>query len=330
MQKKLVKFDSQPFFAYTKLLKKSLSSQHIFFMQSNWFRPAAYIQHLQQQIQAKLSACDKLYFEITGNLIDQSKISALIPGFSPEMYKTIFAEFKNDMEIFFCVTAQDILDNKPFDQDGRPFITFLEIYLKKIENKFGTRPHIVINLIDLEDRYDRIFSFEQKFQKLWYRVREKYKIKAYSYDITKVISEDGFGNDDHIPTSKKLILIASLTPESGKLATAITQIYLNQEIDLNADYAKLEVLPNYSLPKDHPLNTIARKIYLQETEGLEFDTTLPEKDLYDRGLEKHAFIQKVFGLLKKPIPARTEDYLLGQLNVSDFDEAWLREKAWLN
>ncbi len=227
------------------------------------------------------------------------------------------------MEIFFCVKAQDIIENKPFDADNRTFIEFLEIYLKKIENKFGTRPHVVINLIDLEDRYDRIFSFEQKFQKMGYRVREKYKIKAYSYDIEKVISEDGFGNDDHIPTSKKLILIASLTPESGKLATAITQIYLNQEIEINADYAKLEILPNYSLPKDHPLNILARNLYLKEVEGVEFDTTLPEKDLYDRGLEKHAFIQKVFSLLKKPIPAKTEDYLLGQLQANNFDENWL-------
>lgn len=58
-------------------------------------------------------------------------------------------------------------------------------------------------------------------------------------------------------------------------------------------------------------------------QDMDFDSTLPEKDLYERGLEKHAFIQKVFSLLKKPIPARTEDYLLGQLAVKDFDEQWL-------
>lgn len=73
------------------------------------------------------------------------------------MYRQVFASFKDQMEIFFCVKAQDIIDNKALEGDKGKFIDFLEIYLKKIENKFGSRPHIVINLIDLEDRYDRIF-----------------------------------------------------------------------------------------------------------------------------------------------------------------------------
>jgi uncharacterized protein (UPF0371 family) len=82
--------------------------------------------------------------------------------------------------------------------------------------------------------YDVIFSFETQFQKFGYKIWEKYKIRAYSHDIQYVLSEDGFGNDDHIPISKKLVLIAGLTPECGKLTTAIAQIYLDQEIAIEA------------------------------------------------------------------------------------------------
>lgn len=283
-------------------------------MEIAWFDASKYISSVQNQIKNKLSSCDKLYLEVSGDLIDQWWISKILPAFQSDTYRTIFSEFKYDLDVFLCVKAQDIIENKSFMWDNRSFRECMEIYLKKIENKFWSKPHIVINLIDIERMYDKIFSFEQHFQKLGYRVREKYKIKAYTYDIKQVISEDWFGNDDHIPTSKKLILIAGLTPESWKLATAIAQIYLDQEIDIKADYAKLEVLPNYSLPKDDPLNVLAREEYMKEVEGLEFDSSLEVKDLYDRWLEKHAFIQKVFGLLKKPLPSKTEDYLIWQVS----------------
>ncbi|GHW02824.1 hypothetical protein AGMMS50249_6100 [candidate division SR1 bacterium] len=295
-------------------------------MSTTHFDLSKYVQGVGGQIRTKLEACDKLYLELTGDLIDQSSLTSIIPDFKPDTYKMIFAPFKYEMEIFLTIKAQDIIDNRVFDTEGRVFIEFLELYIKRIENKYGLKPHLVINLIDIEKMYDKVFSFEQKFQKLGYRVREKYKIKAYSYDIQQVISEDGFGNDDHIPTNKKLIVIAGLTPECGKLATAIAQIYLDQELDINANYAKLEVLPNYSLDKEHPLNILARKQYLQEIEGQDFDTTLNITDLYDRGLEKHHFIQKAFLALKKPIPSSTQDYLIGQLNADYFDKSKLEEK----
>ena len=175
--------------------------------------------------------------------------------------------------------------------------------------------------------YDIIFSFETHFQKLGYRVWEKYKIRAYSHDIQQVLSEDGVGNDDHIPVTKKLILIAGLTPECGKLTTAIGQIYLDQEIGIEAEYAKVEVMPNYSNFKNCPLNIMARAQYLEKAYNEEFDTTLEQIDLYERGLEKHAFIQKTFKILNKAIPSSIEEYLLGQIDDSSMDEKQLTQTA---
>jgi uncharacterized protein (UPF0371 family) len=175
--------------------------------------------------------------------------------------------------------------------------------------------------------YDVIFSFETQFQKLGYRVREKYKIRAYSYDIEQVLSEDGFGNDDHIPITKRLALITGLTPECGKLTIAIAQIYLDQEIDIESGYAKIDVLPNYSQAKTHPLNIMARAQYLEKAYEEEFDSTLDQIDLYERGLEKHAFIQKVFRILKKPVPEYLSDYIFGQIDDNEMDYAQLRQTA---
>ena len=185
----------------------------------------------------------------------------------------------------------------------------------------------MINLIDIENMYDVVFGFETHFQKLGYRVWEKYKIRAYTHDVTQVISEDGFGNDDHIPVTKKLILIAGLTPECGKLTTALAQIYLDQEIGIEADYAKRALFPNHAESKSSPLNVMARAQYLKKFYHNEFDIPGEQTDLYERGLEKHTFIQQVYKQLKKPVPEYLSDYIFGQLPENQFDAAELKEMA---
>ena len=284
-----------------------------------WFDYQTYFSQLSEQITDKLGQHSKLYLEVTGNLVDQNNITQILPNFAPDTYKKVFEKFKYDMDIFLCIKAQDIIDDLPIGSEQKSFREFLQVYLKKIENQFWVKPHIVINLIDIENMYDVIFNFETQFQKLGYRVREKYKIRAYSHDIAYVLSEDGFGNDDHIPTSKKLVLIAGLTPECGKLTVAIAQIYLDQEIDIESGYAKIDVLPNYSQAPNHPLNIMARAQYIEKAYKEEFDSTLNQIDLYQRGLEKHAFIQKVFKILKKPVPEYLSDYVFGQVDDNTMD-----------
>ncbi|MDR2540659.1 MAG: DUF1846 family protein [Candidatus Peribacteria bacterium] len=295
-------------------------------MASSTFDYQNYLRILGEQLQDKFSEDSKLYLEVTGNLIDQSNITALLPNFESDTYKKVFAPYKYEMDILFCIKAQDIIDNPPMD-DEKLFCDFLEIYLKKVENNFGVKPHIVINLIDIENMYDVVFSFETHFQKIGYRVWEKYKIRAYSHDISQVLSEDGVGNDDHIPAQKKLNLIAGLTPECGKLTVAIAQMYLDQEIGIDSSYAKLDILPNYSSAKDSPLNIMARAQYLEKAYEEEFDSTLEQIDLYERGLEKHSFIQKVFKILGKEVPEAISDYVFGQIDTSGLEDSTLSETA---
>ncbi|MDR0282418.1 MAG: hypothetical protein LBI53_03780 [Candidatus Peribacteria bacterium] len=115
----------------------------------------SYLSNFSQQMQQKLSQVSKLYVELSGNIIDQT-----------DTYKKIFAPYKYDMEILFCVKAQDIIDDLPTEEEGKSFRDFIRTSLKKIENQLGVRPHIVINLIDIENMYDMVFAFETHFQKL--------------------------------------------------------------------------------------------------------------------------------------------------------------------
>ena len=105
-------------------------------MQQNGFDYQSYFQTVSAQLQKKLSQYKKIYLEVTGNIIDQSNLSELVPGFEPDTYKKLLSPFKYDMDILFCIKAQDVIDDTPMGEEGKPFRDFLQIYLKKIENQF--------------------------------------------------------------------------------------------------------------------------------------------------------------------------------------------------
>lgn len=284
-----------------------------------WFNVSEYQNQVIKEIETKLEKTDKLYMEVVGNCIDQSDFSQIISGFPADMWKRTFLHFKYEMEIFFCVRAEDILDEDKERPGGKEFKDFLMIYLKKIENQYGTKPHVVINGIDVENMYDLIFSFETYFQKQWYRVWEKYKVRAYETAMSRLLSEDWFGNDDHIPTSKKLILVCGLTPESGKLTTAAAQIYLDREIWINSDYAKLDPIPDYSLDKNAPRNIVAQAMDICALHEYGLDDIISNRNVIEKSEEKFKFLKEFDKSLGISIPSKIEDYTIWKAEFSDDD-----------
>jgi len=284
-----------------------------------WFNVSEYQNQVIKEIETKLEKTDKLYMEVVGNCIDQSDFSQIISGFPADMWKRTFLHFKYEIEIFFCVRAEDILDEDKERPGGKEFKDFLMIYLKKIENQYGTKPHVVINGIDVENMYDLIFSFETYFQKQWYRVWEKYKVRAYETAMSRLLSEDWFGNDDHIPTSKKLILVCGLTPESGKLTTAAAQIYLDREIWINSDYAKLDPIPDYSLDKNTPRNIVAQAMDICALHEYGLDDIISNRNVIEKSEEKFWFLKEFDKVLGIAIPSKIEDYTIWKAEFSDDD-----------
>ena len=286
-----------------------------------WFNVSEYQNQLIKQIENKLANVNKLYLEVVGNCIDQSAFWRIINSFPADMWKRVFSHFKYEMEIFFCVRAEDILDEDKERPGGKEFKDFLMIYLKKIENQYGTKPHVVINGIDVENMYDLIFGFETYFQKQGYRVWEKYKVRAYETTMSRLLSEDWFGNDDHIPTSKKLILVCGLTPESGKLTTAAAQIYQDKEIWINSDYAKLDPVPDYNLDKDAPRNIAAQTLDICALHEYELDDIIHSRNVLEKSEEKLNFLKKFDESLGLKVPEKIEDYTVWKADFDDGDIA---------
>ena len=282
-----------------------------------WFNVSEYQNQVIKEIEDKLINVNKLYLEVVGNCIDQSAFSRVINGFPADLWKRVFSHFKYEMEIFFCVRAEDILDEDKERPGGREFKDFLMIYLKKIENQYGTKPHVVINGIDVENMYDLIFGFETYFQKQGYRVWEKYKIRAYETAMSRLLSEDWFGNDDHIPTSKKLILICGLTPESGKLTTAVAQIYRDKEIWIKANYAKLDPIPDYNLDKSAPSNIAAQTLDICALHEYGLYDIISNRNVIEKSGEKFNFLKKFDEALGIKVPEKIGDYTVWKIEFDD-------------
>ena len=286
-----------------------------------WFNVSEYQNQLIKQIEDKLANVNKLYLEVVGNCIDQSTFWRIINGFPADLWKRVFSHFKYEMEIFFCVRAEDILDEDKERPGEKEFKDFLMIYLKKIENQYGTKPHVVINGIDVENMYDLIFGFETYFQKQGYRVWEKYKVRAYETSMSRLLSEDWFGNDDHIPTSKKLILVCGLTPESGKLTTAAAQIYQDKEIWIESDYAKLDPVPDYNLDKNAPRNIAAQTLDICALHEYQLEDIIQNRNVLEKSEEKLKFLKKFDESLGLKIPEKIDDFTVWKIELEDGDIA---------
>ena len=286
-----------------------------------WFNVSEYQNQVINEIQSKLEKSNKLYLEIVGSCIDQSDFSRFINWFPIDLWKKTFSHFKYEIDIFFCIKAEDILNEEKKRPDWRDFKDFLSIYLKRIENQYWIKAHIVINWIDIENMYDLVFNFETHFQKQWYRVWEKYKVRAYETSMSRLLSEDGFWNDDHIPTSKKLILICWLTPESGKLTTAAAQIYQDKEIWIKSDYAKLDPIPDYSLDKNSPRNIIAQIIDICTLHQYKLDDIVSNRNVIEKSEEKFNFLKKFYEALNIKIPENVREFTIWTLKFDDIDES---------
>ena len=286
-----------------------------------WFNVSEYQNQVIREIEDKLANINKLYLEVVGNCIDQSAFSRIINGFPADLRKRTFLKFKYDMEIFFCIRAEDILDEDKQRPDGKEFKDFLMLYLKRIENQYGTKPHVVINGIDVENMYDLIFTFETYFQKQGYRVWEKYKVRAYETPMSRLLTEDGFGNDDHIPTSKKLILVCGLTPESGKLTTAAAQIYQDKEIWIKSSYAKLDPIPDYSLDKNSARNIAAQALDIYALHEYGLDDIIENRNVLEKSEEKLNFLKKFDESLGIQVPEKIDDFTVWKLELNDEDIA---------
>lgn len=221
-----------------------------------WFNAATYQRLQTQAIEERLAAFDggRLYLEIGGKFLFDPHAARVLPGFDPQAKKEIFAGLLDQVEVLFCVDAQDMQENRQLGNENVPYADYVLAMIEEIEKTLDIQPHVVINKMDPYALSDEILSFQRSLQRKQYRVRERYLIDWYPDDLSLVLSEDWFGQDDHIPLMKNLVLVVGAASNSGKMSTCLGQIYQDTLIWLDSGYAKFETFPIWNLPLDHPVN----------------------------------------------------------------------------
>ncbi len=215
------------------------------------FDNAKYVKIQSAKIRERFKLFDKLYLEIGGKLFDDSHAARILSRFKSDVKISMFKELKNDLEIIFCINAGDIEKNKTRGEYG---ITYDIEVLKLISNskKMGFSVNSVV--ITLYKNQPSVDKFIKKLNRNNIKTYIHTFTKGYPTDVDTIVSEEGYGANPYIETTKPLILVNAPGPGSGKLATCLSQIYHENKRGINAGYAKFETFPVWNLPLKHPVN----------------------------------------------------------------------------
>ena len=205
-------------------------------------------EHIRQRI-AQFG--DKLYLEFGGKLYDDYHASRVLPGFKPDSKLQMLLQLKDEAEIVIVINSDDIEKNKVRGDLG---ITY-DIDVLRLLNVF-TKIGLYVSSVVLT-RYDKQPSadaFQSRLESMGIKVYHHYNIKGYPSDMDTIISDEGYGKNDYIKTSRKLVVVTAPGPGSGKMATCLSQLYHEHKRGINAGYAKFETFPIWNLPLRHPVN----------------------------------------------------------------------------
>ena len=210
-----------------------------------------YVKIQSEKIKERFKLFDKLYLEVGGKLFDDSHAARILPGFKSDVKISMFKELKDDLEIIFCINAGDIEKNKTRGEYG---ITYDQEVLKLINKskKMGFSVNSVV--ITLYKNQISVDKFIKKLNRNGIKTYIHTFTKGYPTDVDMIVSEEGYGANPYVETTKKLILVNAPGPGSGKLATCLSQIYHENKRGVNAGYAKFETFPVWNLPLKHPVN----------------------------------------------------------------------------
>ena len=210
-----------------------------------------YVKIQSENIRKRFKLFDKLYLEIGGKLFEDNHAARVLPGFKPDAKINMFLELKDDLEIIFCINAGDIERHKTRADYGITYDAEIMRLIEKSKEKGFSVNSVVITLYDSQSS---VKSFINKLQRRGIKTYTHHRIDGYPEKIDKIVSDEGYGSNEYIKTTKKLVLVNAPGPGSGKLATCLSQLYHEHKLGINAGYAKFETFPVWNLPLKHPVN----------------------------------------------------------------------------
>ena len=205
-------------------------------------------EHIKQRI-AEFQG--KLYLELGGKLFDDHHASRVLPGFQPDSKLKMLSQLSSQAEIVIVISAVDIEKNKIRQDLG---ITYNEDVLR-LRQEFQNRGFMVGSVVITH--YNGQCSaddYRRRLESLGIKAYYHYTIEGYPNNVALIDSDEGFGKDDYVETTRPLVIVTAPGPGSGKMAVCLSQLYNEHKRGINAGYAKFETFPVWNLPLKHPVN----------------------------------------------------------------------------
>lgn len=194
---------------------------------------------------------DKLYLEFGGKLFDDFHASRVLPGFQPDSKLRMLMQLKDDAEIIIVISAVDIEKNKVRGDLG---ITYDEDVLRLREVFINRGLYFGSVVITHYHGQPSATAYRERLERMGIKVYFHYTIEGYPTNVDLIDSEDGFGKNDYVETSRPLVVVTAPGPGSGKMAVCLSQLYQENQRGIKAGYAKFETFPIWSIPLKHPVN----------------------------------------------------------------------------
>ena len=194
---------------------------------------------------------NKLYLELGGKLFDDHHASRVLPGFKPDSKLQMLQNLSDSAEIVIVISATDIEKNKIRSDLG---ITY-DVDVLRLRNEFQKRGFLVSGVVITHyNGQSSAVAFRKRLERLGIKAYYHYLIDGYPHNVALIDSDEGFGRNDYVETSRPLVIVTAPGPGSGKMAVCLSQLYNEQKRGINAGYAKFETFPVWSLPLKHPVN----------------------------------------------------------------------------
>ena len=211
-----------------------------------------YLSMQSEHIKERISQFDnKLYLEFGGKLFDDYHASRVLPGFAPDSKLKMLEQLSDHAEIVIVISAGDIEKNKVRGDLG---ITY-DIDVLRLIDAFKERGFFVGSVVITQySGQAGAMAFKGKLENLGIKVYLHYPIAGYPSNIPFIVSDEGYGKNEYIETTRPLVIVTAPGPGSGKMATCLSQLYHEHKRGIHAGYAKFETFPIWNIPLKHPVN----------------------------------------------------------------------------
>ena len=194
---------------------------------------------------------NKLYLEFGGKIFDDLHAARVLPGFDPNIKIILLQKMKKQTEIIFCISSNDIEKNKIRADLG---LNYADEVLRLVDNLRELDLTVSSFVITLYKGQPSATKFANKLEQRGEKVYLHRYTKGYPNDVETIVSDEGYGANPYIETTKPLVVVTAPGPSSGKLATCLSQLYHEYKHGVKAGYAKFETFPVWNLPLKHPVN----------------------------------------------------------------------------